>query len=305
MIVLDSLASAPSGKSIRHLALGFFDGLHLGHRRVILGGEKPHVPAHTAVLTFRDHPLSVLHPEKHPLLITGLPHKLRILERWQIGLTVALPFDHARSQQEPADFLKELASAFPSLQTVSVGPNWRFGKNRSGDVSLLGRWCVEKKILLDNPDPVVFAGERISSSRIRAAILAGQLADTAEMLGRPFTLFGVVGPGAGRGAGLGFATANLQTEDECLPPEGVYAGRAFLDDGKTFPAAINLGPQPTFDGKECHPEAHLIGFSGNLSGKKLDLEFSKFLRPIQKFNSAKDLTAQIKSDISAVLKASP
>ncbi len=304
MTVVDSLAPT-AGNSIRHLALGFFDGLHLGHRRVILGGEKPHAPAQTAVLTFRDHPLSVLHPEKHPLLITGLPHKLRILERWQIGLAVALPFDAARSRQEPADFLRELASAFPSLQTVSVGPNWRFGKNRSGDVDLLARWCAEQKIYLDNPAPVLFGGERISSSRIRAAILSGQLDDTAEMLGRPFTLFGMVGPGAGRGAGLGFATANLQTQDECLPPEGVYAGRAHLADEKTFPAAINLGPQPTFGGQERHPEAHLIGFAGNLSGQKLDLEFSKFLRPIQKFNSAQDLAAQIKSDISAVLKASP
>jgi riboflavin kinase/FMN adenylyltransferase len=302
--VVDSLTPA-GGKNIHHLALGFFDGLHLGHRRVILGGEKPHAPAQTAVLTFRDHPLSVLHPEKHPLLITGLSHKLRILERWQIGSVVALPFDGARSRQKPEDFLKELGSAFPSLQTVSVGPNWRFGKNRSGDVSLLGGWCAERKILLDNPEPVLFDGERISSSRIRAAIVSGQLADSTEMLGRPFTLFGTVGPGAGRGAGLGFATANLQTEDECLPPEGVYAGRAHLPDGKNFPAAINLGPQPTFDGEERHPEAHLIGFAGNLSGQKLDLEFSKFLRPIQKFNSAQDLATQIKKDISAVLKASP
>jgi len=303
--VVDSFAPAPAaGKIIRHLALGFFDGLHLGHRRVILGGEKPHAPAHTAVLTFRDHPLSVLHPEKHPLLITGLPHKLRILERWQIGLTVALPFDTARSRQEPADFLKELASAFPSLQTVSVGPNWRFGKNRSGDVSLLGRWCGEKKILLDNPEPVVFAGERISSSRIRAAILAGQLADTAEMLGRPFTLFGAVGPGAGRGAGLGFATANLQTEDECLPPEGVYAGRAQLAGGKMFPAAIHLGPQPTFGGREKHPEAHLIGYHGNLYGQILDLEFFKFLRPVQKFASGESLKSQIEKDILGVTNLS-
>jgi riboflavin kinase/FMN adenylyltransferase len=302
--VVDSLTPA-AGKNIRHLALGFFDGLHLGHRRVIFGGEKPHTPAQTAVLTFRDHPLSVLHPEKHPLLITGLPHKLRILERWQIGLAVALPFDAARSRQEPADFLGELASAFPSLQTVSVGPNWRFGKNRSGDVDLLARWCAERKIYLDNPAPVLFGGKRISSSRIRAAILAGQLGDAGEMLGRPFTLFGTVGKGAGRGTGLGFATANLQTEDECLPPEGVYAGRAHLADEKTFPAAINLGPQPTFDGQERHPEAHLIGFAGNLSGQKLDLEFSKFLRPVQKFNSAQELATQIKSDISAVLKASP
>ena len=302
MTVLDSLAPSPSGKSIRHLALGFFDGLHLGHRRVILGGETPHAPAQTAVLTFRDHPLSVLHPEKHPALITGLPHKLRILERWQIGSVIALPFDADRSRQEPADFLKELGSAFPLLQTVSVGPNWRFGKNRSGDVKLLGRWCAERKIQLDNPGPVVFAGERISSSRIRAAIAAGQLTDTAEMLGRPFTLFGAVGAGAGRGAGLGFATANLRTQDECLPPDGVYAGRAFLDDGKTFAAAINLGLQPTFDGKERHPEAHLIGFTGNLSGQKLDLEFSKFLRPIQKFESPQALAVQVKKDISETIK---
>ena len=299
MTVVDSLAPA-AGKTIRHLALGFFDGLHLGHRRVILGGDRPHHPAHTAVLTFRDHPLSVLHPEKHPLLITGLPHKLRILQRWGIGTTVALPFDAARSRQEPADFLKELTAAFPSLQTVSVGPNWRFGKNRAGDVAMLARWCVERKILLDNPDPVLFAGERISSSRIRSAIAAGQLADSAEMLGRPFSLFGIVSPGAGRGQGLGFPTANLKTEDECLPPEGVYAGRAHRSDGQTYPAAINLGPQPTFGGTKKHPEAHLIGFTGDLGGHQLDLEFLQFLRPTKKFASPKTLATQIHKDISSV-----
>ena len=303
MTVSDSLRPSTETKTTRHLALGFFDGLHLGHRRVILGGEKPHAPGQTAVLTFRDHPLSVLHPEKHPALITGLPHKLRLLERWQIGTVVALPFDSDRARQAPEDFLGELAGAFPSLQTISVGPNWRFGKDRSGDVAMLGRWCSERKILLDNPEPVLFAGERISSSRIRAAIAAGQLTDTAEMLGRPFTLFGTVGTGAGRGAGLGFPTANLQTEDECLPPDGVYAGLAHLDDGKTFPAAINLGTQPTFDGGEKHPEAHLIGFRGHLCGQKLDLAFSKFLRPTKKFETPAALAEQIKRDIFATLES--
>jgi len=301
--VVDSLTPA-AGTNIRHLALGFFDGLHLGHRRVILGGEKPHAPAQTAVLTFRDHPLSVLHPEKHPLLLTGLPHKLRVLERWQIGMTVALPFDSNRSRQDPADFLQELTSAFPSLQTISVGPNWRFGRNRSGDVGLLARWCTDRKILLDNPEPVLFAGERISSSRIRAAVMIGHLADSTAMLGRPFTLFGTVGKGAGRGTGLGFATANLQTEDECLPPDGVYAGCAHLTEGKTFPAAINLGLQPTFGGPRRQPEAHLIGFHGDLSGQALDLEFSKFLRPIQKFTSPQALAAQIAKDVSEVVSSS-
>lgn len=300
MTVLDSLAPA-AGKTIRHLALGFFDGLHLGHRRVILGGEKPHAPAATAVLTFRDHPLSVLHPERHPLLITGLPHKLRILEKWQIGLTVALPFDIARSRQEPAAFLDEIATAFPNLETVSVGPNWRFGKNRSGDVHLLERWCRQRNAFLDNPGPVLFAGERISSSRIRTALALGQLADAAEMLGRPFSLFGKVGKGAGRGAGLGFATANLQTKDECLPPEGVYAGQAHLAHGNVFPAAINLGPQPTFGGRDHHPEAHLIGFTGDLSAQELDLEFKRYLRPIVKFDSPQALSDQISKDIQSAL----
>ncbi len=304
MTVADSLQPSSAGSSIHHLALGFFDGLHLGHRRVILGGEKPHAPAQTAVLTFRDHPLSVLHPEKHPALITGLPHKLRVLGRWQIGMVVALPFDSSRSRQDPVDFLAELAQAFSGLQTISVGPNWRFGKNRSGDVKLLGHWCAERKILLDNPDPVLFGGDRISSSRIRAAISAGQLADAAEMLGRPFTLFGVVGQGAGRGAGLGFATANLQTEDECLPPDGVYAGRAHLAGGKTFPAAINLGSQPTFGGMDRHPEAHLIGYQGQLLDQELDLEFRQFLRPIQKFESPQSLAKQIQKDISAATQLS-
>ena len=302
MTVLDSLFPTPVTQTVRHLALGFFDGLHLGHRRVILGGETPHAPDHTAVLTFRDHPLSVLHPEKHPALITGLPHKLRILGRWQIAAVVALPFDTTRARQEPSDFLRELAETFPSLHTVSVGPNWRFGKNRSGDVTMLGGWCQERNVRLDNPAPVLFAGERISSSRLRASITAGQLGDSAEMLGRPYTLYGTVGTGAGRGESLGFATANLHTEDECFPPDGVYAGHAQRADGKIFSAAINLGAQPTFHAKKRQIEAHLIGFKGNLVGQEMDLSFEKFLRPVLKFESPDALAEQIKKDISACIQ---
>ena len=302
MNLADSLTPSSAGKSIRHLALGFFDGLHLGHQRVILGGAIPHPPAATAVLTFRDHPLSILHPEKHPDLITGFPHKIRVLERWGIGQTVALPFDESRSQQEPASFLTELATAFPSLQTVSVGPNWRFGKNRSGDVKLLSRWCSEKKILLDNPDPVLHAGSRISSSRIREAIHRGNLPDASAMLGRPFTLLGRVVPGDGRGKQIGYPTANLQTQDECLPPDGVYAGQALLAEKKSWPAAMNLGTRPTFQGTDRRIEAHLIGYSGNLVGTEIDLEFHQFIRPEMKFSDPATLSEQIKRDIDSVPK---
>jgi len=301
----DSLTPSPNGKTVRHLALGFFDGLHLGHQRVILGGANPHPPSMTAVLTFRDHPLSVLHPEKHPALITGLPHKLRVLERWKIGLAVALPFDESRSRQEPCDFLGELTAAFPSLQTVSVGPNWRFGKNRSGDVEMLSTWCSKHSVTLDNPAPVLYRGERISSSRIRTRIQSGDLSEASAMLGRPFTILGKVGSGDGRGKGLGFPTANLETEDECLPPDGVYAGQALLSDGQGFPAAINLGNRPTFDGQSRKIEAHLLGFSGNLRGEEMDLEFHRWIRGEKKFTDASALANQIRVDVQSVLEKGP
>ena len=300
----DSLSS-PNGKTIRHLALGFFDGLHLGHQRVILGGEDPHPPSLTAVLTFRDHPLSVLHPERHPALITGLAHKLRVLERWKIGLTVALPFDESRSRQEPSDFLRELATAFPSLQSISVGPNWRFGKNRTGDVAMLSVWCKKHSVNLDNPAPVLYEGERISSSRIRTRIQCGDLSQASAMLGRPFAILGKVGSGDGRGKDLGFPTANLETEDECLPPDGVYAGQAVLADGQRFHAAINLGNRPTFNGQSRKIEAHLLGFSGNLRGEEMDLEFHHWIRGEKKFSDATALAAQIRLDVQSVLENGP
>jgi riboflavin kinase/FMN adenylyltransferase len=259
----------------------------------------------TAVLTFRDHPLSVLHPEKHPALITGLPHKLRVLERWKIGLTVALPFDESRSRQEPCDFLDELADAFPSLQSISVGPNWRFGKNRAGDVPMLSAWCEKHSVTLDNPNPVLYEGERISSSLIRTRIQCGNLSEASSMLGRPFTILGKVGSGDGRGKALGFPTANLETEDECLPPDGVYAGQAVSADGQRFPAAINLGNRPTFDGQSRKIEAHLLGFSGNLRGKEMDLEFHRWIRGEKKFTDASALANQIRADVQSVLKKGP
>ena len=297
----DSLTPSPIGTAIRHLSLGFFDGLHLGHQRVILGGTTPHIPSATAVLTFREHPLSILHPERHPALITGLPHKLRLLERWNIGFTIALPFDSTRSQQDPTAFLAELAATFPTLRTVSVGPNWRFGKNRSGDVEMLSSWCSQRSILLDNPDPVLYSEERISSSRIRVAIQSGKLTDASAMLGRPFTILGRVKTGEGRGHDLGYPTANLATEDECLPPNGVYAGRACLADGSFHLAAINLGTCPTFGGKNRNIEAHLPKFSGQLVGQEIDLEFHRYLRPEKKFPDARSLSDQIRKDVEAVL----
>jgi len=160
-------------------------------------------------------------------------------------------------------------------------------------------------VTLDNPAPVLYQGERISSSRIRTRIQSGDLSEASAMLGRPFTILGKVGSGDGRGKGLGFPTANLETEDECLPPDGVYAGQALLSDGQRFPAAINLGNRPTFDGQSRRIEAHLPGFSGNLRGDEMDLEFHHWIRGEKKFNDATALVAQIRLDVQSVLEKVP
>lgn len=170
---------------------------------------------------------------------------------------------------------------------------------------MLSVWCKKHSVNLDNPAPVLYEGERISSSRIRTRIQCGDLSHTSAMLGRPFAILGKVGSGDGRGKDLGFPTANLETEDECLPPDGVYAGQAVLADGQRFHAAINVGNRPTFNGQSRKIEAHLLGFSGNLRGKEMDLEFHHWIRGEKKFSDATALAAQIRLDVQSVLENGP
>lgn len=170
---------------------------------------------------------------------------------------------------------------------------------------MLSAWCEKHSVTLDNPNPVLYEGERISSSRIRTRIQSGNLSEASAMLGRPFTILGKVGSGDGRGKDLGFPTANLETEDECLPPDGVYAGQAVLADGQRFPAAINLGNRPTFNGQSRKIEAHLPGFFGNLRGEEMDLEFHHWIRGEKKFGDATALADQIRLDVESVLEKGP
>jgi riboflavin kinase/FMN adenylyltransferase len=167
---------------------------------------------------------------------------------------------------------------------------------------MLSAWCKKQGAVLDNPPPVLYQNERISSSRIRTAIREGKLIDASAMLGRPFTILGQIVPGDGRGHGLGFPTANLATEDECLPPDGVYAGRACLADGTFHPAAINLGTGPTFERHQRKIEAHLPSFTGNLGGQEMDLEFHRFIREEKKFANPSALADQIRQDVTSILQ---
>lgn len=298
--VFPSLAAAGEMGSFDHLAIGFFDGLHLGHRAVICGGRDPGQMQKVCVFTFEPHPIAVLNPAGKPPLITGLPHKLKILEDWQAGAVLTFPFDLGRSMQDPLDFLSELTSALPGIRSISVGTRWRFGHRRLGDTGMLSSFCKARGIDVQINEPVAHHGEIISSSRLRTVIQSGDLAEAGALLGRPYQLFGTVVKGRQLGRSIGVPTANLRTDDECFPPSGVYAGHAVLAGGERIPAAINLGHRPTVDNAPAvQIEAHLLDFNADLYGREIFLEPRHFLRPEEKFDSLDSLKAAIGRDIAS------
>lgn len=284
-----------------HLALGVFDGVHLGHQAVIgqalaardrLGGS-------CGVLTFDPYPIQVLFPAKAPRrLLASLDHKAELLSAMGVDFLLALPFDRDRAAQEAEDFVREIARG--GVKTLAVGEDWRFGKDRRGDVALLEAMAPQLGFELAALPPVMMEGERISSTRIRQAIRDGNLEAAARMLGRPYTVAGRVIEGRRLGRELGFPTANLVEGDEQFPPDGVWAVRA-VESGRRFDGVANLGIRPTVDGQAHALEVHLFDFEGDLYGKVLEVEFVRLLREERKFSSLEALREQIARDAADAL----
>lgn len=295
---IDELARVASP---HHLALGVFDGVHLGHQAVIsraLAGREREGGT-CGVLTFDPYPIRVLAPEKAPRrLLASLDHKAEILERMGVDFLLALPFNQERAAQDAEEFLREIAAA--GVRTVAVGEDWRFGKARAGDVAMLSRFSGELGYHLDAVPPVMMDGERISSTRIRQAIRDGSLDAAAAMLGRPYTVEGRVVEGRKLGRQIGFPTANVERGEEQFPPDGVWAVR--VREGDTcLQGVANLGVRPTVDGETRTLEVHLFDYSGDLYGKILEVEFVRHLRGERKFGSLEDLKAQISRDAEQAL----
>ena len=298
---LDELAAL--GEPL-HLALGVFDGVHLGHQAVIQravdaarrdGGL-------AGLLTFDPHPIRVIAPAKAPAsLLATLDHKARIVSGLGVGLFIPLHFDAEFAAMEASEFIRRLTAA--PVRTIAVGEDWRFGHNRSGDVAFLANEAKPRGFQLEAVPPVMFEGDRISSTRIRQAIRDGNLTAAAGMLGRPYSVSGEVNAGDQLGRTIGFPTANIPTGDAQLPPGGVWAVRVSGVDGRTWNVVANLGTRPTLGGSEQRLEAHLFGFSGDLYGRNLDVEFVKHLRPEMKFPSLEALRHQIGLDSGSALEA--
>ncbi|MBC8128182.1 MAG: bifunctional riboflavin kinase/FAD synthetase [Gloeobacteraceae cyanobacterium ES-bin-144] len=294
---LDGLAAL--GKPL-HLALGVFDGVHAGHQAVIERAVKA-AATHgglAGLLTFDPHPIRVIAPEKAPTsLLATLEHKAQIVRDLGVELFIPLKFDAVFAAMEASAFIERLAAA--SVRTIAVGEDWRFGHHRSGDAAMLRQAAEIYDFKLEAVPPVMFDGDRISSTRIRQAIRDGNLESAHRMLGRSYSVSGTVVQGEKLGRTLGFPTANIQTGDAQLPPNGVWAVRAMTEDGKTWDGVANLGARPTIGGNKRLLEAHLFGFSGELYGMELEIRFEKFLRSEIKFPSLEELRNQIEKDADA------
>lgn len=286
-----------------HLAMGVFDGVHMGHQAVIQRAVQAAQERGglAGLLTFDPHPIRVIAPGKAPsALLATLDHKAQLVSGMGVELFVPLHFDEAFAAMEAAEFITRLMAA--PVQTIAVGEDWRFGHHRSGDVELLANEAPELGFRLEAVPPVMFEGDRISSTRIRQAIHDGNLDAASRMLGRPYSVSGIVVPGDQLGRKIGFPTANLPVGDTQLPPGGVWAVRVSIENGETWSGVANLGTRPTLGGGDLRLELHLLGYAGDLYGKTLEVRFVKHLRPERKFPSLEELKKQIQSDVAIALE---
>ena len=297
MLIRSDLEDLPTLDTPLHLALGVFDGVHVGHQAVIARAVEAagREGGLAGLVTFDPHPIRVIAPNKAPTrLLETLDHKARVVSGLGIGLFVPLHFDAEFAQMEASEFLVRLTAA--PVKTIAVGEDWRFGHNRSGDINFLKKESILRGFKLEAVAPIMYEGDRVSSTRIRQAIRDGNLSAAKQMLGRPYAVSGTVVEGKKLGRTIGFPTANLATGEAQLPPDGVWAVRAILPDGRCLPGVANLGLRPTVDGNSRSVEVHLFDFSGDLYGSELEIRFEEYLRAEVKFSSIDALKTQIQAD---------
>ena len=299
-----SFARPPAGTAV---TIGAFDGVHVGHRRII-GAIDSLADARglqTVVVTFDRHPASVVRPDSAPLLLTDLDQKLELLEECGVDYVYVVHFDEERAAETATDFVQEVLAERLNARMVIVGEDFHFGHRRAGDVALLRSMGAELGFEVVGHELVDLEGlpadgAPVSSTRIRAALAAGDLRSADAMLGRPHEVRGIVGHGDGRARDLGFRTANVAVpESICLPADGIYAGWSLTPDGEPHPTAISLGRRPTFYefADTSLLEAHLINFDGDLYGQRARVQFVERLRDELKFESVDALIEQMGRDV--------
>jgi len=285
------------------LAIGFFDGVHLGHQQIIrqtIADARQHNGI-AVVLTFDRHPNAVVAPDKVPPLVYSLPQKLRAIGSLGADALLLIRFDKGFSEQPAEDFVRGLVRDLGKIHSICVGADFVFGHKRAGDVALLKKLGNDLHFNVHGLAAVALDGKTVSSTRIRKVIQAGDTDAASQMLGRPYAIAGKVNEGDRIGQRLGFPTANLDVVGRVLPPHGVYAGCATWK-GSFYPVALNIGTRPTIakEQPELRVEAHLLDFKGDLYGQELEVEIGEKLRDERRFDSPQELQKQIEIDVSNV-----
>ena len=280
------------------LTIGNFDGVHLGHQALLaeLVRQAQHVGGPAVVLTFDPHPLQLLRPAQFPPLLTTMPQRAAWLRHYGADFVLMLRTTQAMLQRSAREFFERVLRDNLQPRVIVPGFNFAFGHNREGTAEKLASYCQEAGANCLQVPPARYNGETISSSRIRAALTAGDVRLAAALLGRPYALTGNVGQGARRGQTLGFPTANLHEVQTLVPADGVYAVRVHLG-GMSFAGAANIGPNPTFGEGARKIEVHVIDFAGDLYGQTVTAEFVERLRETCRFATVKELVAQLHADV--------
>ena len=284
--------------------IGNFDGLHLGHQHIIKNMKKDAAQNNWKTLVIFTEPHAkeffaeaLGTEEEKPPRIFPWPEKVKRLKELGVEFSLFLNFNNQLRKMTPEDFISEVLSRL-SIKKIVIGDDFRFGANREGDFNFLKSWGKENDILVENTETFEANGERVSSTRIRDSLIAGNFDDAKELLGKPYTFCGNVVYGQQLGTQLGVPTANLWLPKNKLPIAGVYIVSVDLDN-KKYGGIANMGTRPTVDGQNPVLEVHILEFSGNLYGKKITVEFLKKVRNEKKFDGLEALKEQIFKDISS------
>ena len=297
MRIVRGLPPVPPEPPPSAVALGVFDGVHLGHR-AILGLAVARARAddvRSVACTFDPHPVEVLQPGRAPLLITTLEERLALIEGCGLDDAVVLPFTRELASMEPEAFVKDVLVTRLGARDVVVGFNHRFGRGARGDAGLLASLGERLGFRTHVAEPLLVDGVAVSSTEIRGALQRGDLGVASRLLGRAYTLSGTIAHGAGRGRTLGFPTANVVPTRPVLVAPGVYACMAELG-GRKERAVVNVGVRPTFGETALAVEAYLLDFSGDIYGQTMTLTFVSRIREERRFPSVDALRAQIQAD---------
>lgn len=283
------------------LAIGFFDGLHRGHREILRTLLRLRRPGfHAAVLTFRNHPATYLRPDRVPPLLTTTEERVNLLAQSGIDELFLVPFDQHIAHVDARSFCADYVHGVLGARALVVGENFRFGSGRGGDATLAREVLAQYDCHVEAVPALLDGDERISSTRVRAAVLRGDMATADRLLAHGYALRGRVAIGEGRGHDLGFPTANLDVAPEkTLPADGVYSvvGRY---DGRDYKGLVSIGSNPTFDGRKRTVEAWLMDFQSTVYGEEVSLRQFGFIREQRRFETVDELLVQMQDDATHV-----